>query len=77
MVGIPSRDIWCLKVSILLMPQLFFWSVPSKKIGGPRKLFSFWVQNFVFIFMVLPNTNTNITGVVLKIDVIKVANEYF
>ena len=38
---------------------------------------AFGFQNLDFIFMVLPNTNTNITGLVLKIDVIKVANEFF
>ena len=38
---------------------------------------AFWFQNPVLIFMVLRGPNTNITGVILVIDVIKVANEFF
>ena len=38
---------------------------------------AFGFQNLVLIDMLLASPNTNITGVVLVIDVIKVANELF
>ena len=38
---------------------------------------AFGFQNLVLIFMVLRGPNTNITRVVLVIDVIKYANEFF
>ena len=38
---------------------------------------AFGFQNLVLIVMVLRSPNTNITGVILVIDVVKVANEFF
>ena len=39
--------------------------------------FKLWVSECRFNFMVLRGPNMNITGVILVIDVIKVANEFF
>jgi hypothetical protein len=55
----------------------FFGQCRAKTLVVLENFFAFGLQNLVLIFMVLRGPTPNITGVILVIDVIKVADEFF